>query len=359
MSIIGRIVRLYKKLDGIIDDNLNSVQRTTSRDIRRKMIFAKILCGIGYSSFFYYRCERTTYRQLFKLMLAKHFCGIEISGLFLYHCEKASLCQISRIILFDEQENLWLQVNPIESRIILNDKFKAYLHFKNYYQRDVIFVNGKEAKEEFKSFCQSHSHFIVKPLAEACGRGIQLIDTNEDAFSVEDYLNSNPDGFVAEELIKQGDALSILHPESVNTLRINTVNYGSSIEVVWPCLRMGRGDSIVDNAGAGGIFGAVDTATGAIIGVSDEHNHTFVVHPDTGVPLIGFRVPKWGEACEMAKCLAGLIPECHFVGWDLAFTDKGWVMVEGNARPYIIWQIATGKGIRKDFCRMKRRLLKK
>jgi hypothetical protein len=329
MSVFGKIARLPKKLDGIIATNLQPEYGVSPRKIRRKMVFAKAFCGMDYMLF------------------------------FRYHCERSSLRQITQRVLFNEQYKLWTRINGADSSIVLDDKYKAYLHFKEFYRRDVVFVNSDGGREEFLSFCHSHPRFIVKPLSRACGEGIQLIDTNEDSFSVDDYLNLNPDGFVAEELIKQDEALSQLHPESVNTLRINTVNYGSSIEVIWPCLRMGRGKSVVDNAGAGGVFGAIDIATGLISSVSDEHNHTFTKHPDTGIQLIGFKVPKWEEACEMAKHLAELIPDCHFVGWDLALTDNGWVMIEGNHNPYIIYQIATGKGIRKEFNRMKRRLLKK
>lgn len=327
MSTIGRIVRLRKKLDGIIATHLNSVPKISVRGIRRKMIFAKTFCGIDYTAF------------------------------FLYHCEHSSFRNITQIVLFDEQDKLWSRINPTESRIILYDKYKAYLHFKEFYQRDMVFVDSEGGKEEFLSFCLSHPRFIVKPLSSACGRGIQLVDTNDSSFSVDDYLDSYPDGFVAEELIKQDGALSKLHPESVNTVRINTVNYGTSIEVIWPCLRIGRGESIVDNAGAGGIFGAINVVTGLITNVSDESCHSYTEHPETRVPLIGYKIPRWEEACEMAKHLAELIPNCHFVGWDLALTDKGWVMVEGNHRPYIIWQIATGNGIRKEFKRIKKCLL--
>ena len=115
----------------------------------------------------------------------------------------------------------------------------------------------------------------------------------------------------------------------------------------------------MDNAGAGGVFGAVDTATGVITNVSDEFHHTFTKHPDTGISLVGFQVPKWKEACEKAITLAGLIPDCHFVGWDLALTEKGWVMVEGNHQPFLIYQIATGKGLRREFTKLKKRLLRK
>ena len=328
-NVVRESGRFKKKLDGNIVTYLNPDSTASLWAHRWKMVLAKVLYGIDCPE--YCRCR----------------------------CDQMSLRQISQIVLFREQEKLWLRINAPDSMAILSDKYKAYLHFKDYYQRDVINVRGRESENELKSFCDSHPHFIVKPLSNYSGRGIQIYNTEDGSFSAENLIDSYPGGFVAEELIKQDAQLSRLHPKSVNTLRINTVNYGDSIEVKWPCLRIGLGDSIVDNAGAGGVFGAVDVSTGVISDASDEFHRTYTQHPDSGIPLIGFQVPRWQEACEMAKKLAGLIPGCHFVGWDLALTDKGWVMVEGNHRPLLIYQIATGKGIRKEFSEMKKRLLKK
>ena len=142
MRIIDRIVRYQNKLDGIIVNHLNPVQEASFRAIRRKMVFAKAFCGIDYMLFFRYHCEHLSFRQ------------------------------ITQIVLFDEQDSLWSQVNSAESRTILNNKYKTYLQFKDYYQRDMVFVSDKEAEDEFASFCHAHSRFIVKPLTEACGRGI-------------------------------------------------------------------------------------------------------------------------------------------------------------------------------------------
>ena len=292
-----------------------------------------------------------------KMVLARMIYGIDYKDYFQCRCDQKPLCSISDIVPFKEQKALWLQVNAADSRVILSNKYEAYLHFKDYYQRDVVFVNDKQSEEEFTSFCHTHPRFIVKPLSNRSGRGIQLVNSDDGSFSFDSLLASYTGGFVAEELIKQDEQLSRFHSESVNTLRINTVNYGTSVEVKWPCLRIGRGDSVVDNAAAGGVFGAIDIETGIITSVSDEFHHTFTEHPDSKIPLVGFHVPRWQEACEMAKSLACLIPDCHFVGWDLALTDKGWVMVEGNHRPLLIYQIATGQGIRKEFSEMKKRLL--
>ena len=74
------------------------------------------------------------------------------------------------------------------------------------------------------------------------------------------------------------------------------------------------------------------------------------------MPLIGFTIPKWTEACDMAAELAKNIPEAVFVGWDLALSDSGWVMVEANSSPLILWEIAVRRGIRREFNEMRRKV---
>jgi hypothetical protein len=55
----------------------------------------------------------------------------------------------------------------------------------------------------------------------------------------------------------------------------------------------------------------------------------------------------------MVKSLASEISEMHCVGWDLSLTDKGWVLVEGNARPQVVAvQTFSGKGYRPIFDKM-------
>ena len=136
-----------------------------------------------------------------------------------------------------------------------------------------------------------------------------------------------------------------LHKESVNTVRIPTINYGDRIEIFHPFLRIGRGNAFVDNAGSGGIGCCIDVATGVVQCAGDELGNDYSVHPDSGLELIGFEIPRWDEAVEMAKELASLVPEVHYVGWDLALTDKGWVMIEGNEDGQFLTQFFSHTGI--------------
>jgi len=101
--------------------------------------------------------------------------------------------------------------------------------------------------------------------------------------------------------------------------------------------------------------GAIDVKTGVTFVATDESQGKYEVHPDSKKPLIGVLIPDWKEVCEMAKALARRLPDAAFIGWDLAHTASGWVLVEGNIGPMIIYQIATGYSLRHEFERVKKK----
>lgn len=291
-----------------------------------------------------------------KMKWSKILFDLPYKDFYQCRCDSMNFFKIRDIVPLIQQKKLWKRVNSSRTHDILCNKYKCYELFRESYKREVVLIKDGNIAV-FADFVERHHSFIVKPLSLNCGKGIQIMNNTlkEDAYDIAvQLLKNSTEDFVAEELIVQDDALGIFHRQSVNTLRINTVNYGNDIEVIWPCLRIGRGENIVDNAGAGGIFGAIDVRTGCIIKASDEYHHSFETHPDTGKQIVGFQIPRWEEACEMAKRLATVIPDCHFVGWDLALTEKGWVMVEGNYGPLLLYQIALGQGIRKEFRKIER-----
>lgn len=264
-----------------------------------------------------------------------------------------------QIVPWEEQFQFFIKVNPPEMREVTKDKYRAYELFKEYYKREVIKLTGDVRNDEktFLDFSRRNGKLIIKPMEASKGTGIRIIDA--EALSDKELLDVlgqyNGEG-VAEALIVQSDVVGAFHPKSVNTLRINTVRYDDEVEVKWPCFRVGRGDTEVDNAGAGGIFAAIDEKTGVTLKAADEYGNRYTHHPDTNLSLIGFQIPEWDGACEMVRCMAQKLPGNRFIAWDLAYTDNGWVMVEGNALPLIIWQIAMCKGIREDFESMEKRL---
>ena len=278
--------------------------------------------------------------------------GMKAVDFYNLSCEEKKPKELRKMVSYFECFHYYSAVNPRSVGKLLGDKFLSFQRFHEYYKRDIVLVNESDIvsgrmKEIVKDFIEhANSQVVVKPLNANMGKGIGVYNNPEDICR----LLASCGGGVLEELIKQQEEMASFNRSSVNTLRINTVNYGDGeIEVLWPCFRMGRAGSFVDNAGAGGIFGAVDVESGAIIGVADEKQHRYSVHPDSQKQLVGYIIPHFKEACELARKVAAEIPEAVFVGWDLALTDEGWVLVEGNHTPLIIWQIASGAGIRDKF----------
>ncbi len=255
-------------------------------------------------------------------------------------------------------------LNMAKNLSIFNDKMRTYDYFKAFYGRDLCGITGIRDLDSFTEFSGKHSRFIVKPTDSSCGQGIILVDLKlcdnvPDKLTklIELYCAGGNGGFVAEELILQDPRMASLYSHSVNTVRITTIRCDDGIEILPPFLKIGRNGSIVDNAGAGGVFGAIDMETGEVLAVADKLGNYYSTHPDTGVALKGFVVPRWEEAKELAKKLAMIVPDNRYTGWDLALTEHGWVMVEGNARgQFVGWQISLQQGYMDEINRILKRL---
>jgi hypothetical protein len=71
----------------------------------------------------------------------------------------------------------------------------------------------------------------------------------------------------------------------------------------------------------------------------DREGRLFKVHPTTKVPFVGFQIPYYKEAIEMCIEASKVIPEVAFVGFDIAISENGPVIVEGNELPgYDVYQ---------------------
>lgn len=246
------------------------------------------------------------------------------------------------------------KANDHNQDMIFHNKWKTYCKFQKFFKRDVILLRDKNAiNEEFaKKFFNEHHKFIIKPINAATGRGVHVIKINflEDLDEKLVPLLKKYGPCVAEELIEQVKSLADFNSSSVNTVRVPTFRYDSNdIIIIHPFLRLGRQGNVVDNAGAGGIMGLIDPETGVVYAASDETCHYYTNHPDTNLEIIGFKIPQWKEAVGLVKKLAEVLPKVRYVGWDIALTDGGWVLVEGNEKGQFLWQIPTRLGFREEY----------
>lgn len=126
-----------------------------------------------------------------------------------------------------------------------------------------------------------------------------------------------------EELVVQNEIMNTLHRDSINTIRIMTYK-GKPITAI---LRMGVGNSNIDNASSGGIYAEVDINEGVVISLAmDYKGDEYIYHPTTRVIILGFKIPMW------EKCLE-FVADTPLVGWDIAVGLNEPILIEVNERP--------------------------
>ena len=222
-------------------------------------------------------------------------------------------------------------LNTKEVYQIMTDKHACYKIFGKFFKRMVVGCFTENDEKEFLEFVDAHSSFIYKPLEEHSGHGVEIfksMEINPPKFFREKLACGS---FVVEELIEQGKEVACMHPQSVNSCRVLTFTDGQTVRVIGTTWRVGSGDAIKDNAGAGGMYAFVNPQTGIV--ETDAINYcgkTFKQHPDTGVRFEGFQMPKWDEAMKTIRQMATYIKGTTLIAWDIAFSTKGWVMVEAN-----------------------------
>lgn len=189
--------------------------------------------------------------------------------------------------------------------------------------------------DEFAEFMDGRDTIISKPIAATCGKGIEKLRKGdyESLKELYDHLNESGSGLI-EDFIIQHPRVSQIYPYSVNTYRIVTVNRNGVSGVVCAFIRIGNGGRFVDNINSGGMAAPVNADTGIIERAAcDKDGKCYAVHPVTGVLIPGYPLPFWREAIEMCLEAAEVVPQLGYMGWDVAVSDDGPQLIEGNHFP--------------------------
>lgn len=241
--------------------------------------------------------------------------------------------------------------NLLESAVF--SKYKTYKKFTEYFKREILKINDIDDYPLFEAFVRRHPKYVKKDVDGMSGREVELIDSANCGKSVKQQFDEMVTGqkYIVEELIIQSKDMAQFNSSSVNTVRCITMNTKGGVQVPFGFFRIGTSGAFVDNAGSGGICCAIDMLTGQLITDGfDERGYHYFKHPDSGTVFKGYKLPEWNQLLDVAIKTASELPGIRTIGWDFAHTDKGWVIVEGNAMSQIeVLQIPMQRGMRKDF----------
>jgi hypothetical protein len=194
--------------------------------------------------------------------------------------------------------------------------------------------------------------FIVKPRGGNKGRSIELTgiahQTGKDRVAslvkgLRALPNSGDDWLMEERIGTHERIVALTGTEAVSTVRMVTLIEGDSDpQIMGSHFRVIAGDSLTDNINdwqtgklSGNILALPDLDTGVVTeawvpnpdGIGYQRAGT---HPRTGLPIEGFEIPCWESIRQLVKAAAISFLPIRTVGWDVAVTPAGPVLIEAN-----------------------------
>lgn len=218
-----------------------------------------------------------------------------------------------------------------------NDQSKAYIFedkalfnklYDKYLNREWIYL--KDNLEEFKEYLKNKKEIIVKPLSLSCGKGVEKIKVSD--YEPEELYNHliKTERYLVEDVAKQNNEISKIYPESVNTVRIVTLNK----KVVAAFIRFGNLGNVVDNFNHDGMVTTINIETGIVeYPALDKKKNIYEIHPYTNEKIIGLKIPMWDKVKELCIEACSVTPEIGYIGWDVCVGEKEPCLIEGNDFP--------------------------
>ena len=312
--------RLLRKIDGYIDDKLAAGEELPYQRMGMKVdaIVNYCMYGTSFSEYFAYRFYALNHKEKKNYMTRRH----------MFH-------------FFDKY-------NPPVLRNRIGDKRETKLYYGKLMKREQFDYN--DGFESFCEFAEKHKRLFIKQAISWGGMGAYLADVSTKEKQAVLWSKLNKD-CVIEEYLENCEQIKKLYPNSLNTIKVLTLWVENKPVIETALFRMGNNTS-VDNVHLGGICALVDIETGIVVTKAiDKHFKEYVLHPITNEQIVGFKIPRWEEVKNLALTAATVTSDMRYSSWDIAVTNGGPVLVEGNwDAEFYAEQMLLARGVRNNYC---------
>jgi alpha-L-glutamate ligase-like protein len=224
-------------------------------------------------------------------------------------------------------------------------------------------VGYHSALRRLQDLLGGRGDFVVKPNQGSAGRGVlvlvgkkgddylrhngevvtrdQLRQHFSDILSGMYSLGGRPDQALVQQRVRLHPAFEAISYQGIPDVRVVLYRNEPAMAMLRLPTKESGGRA---NLHQGGIGTGVDLESG-ITHHAVQRNRFVEVHPDTGMPVVGMRVPHWREVLSMSRRVAGAVG-LGYVGVDVVVDrERGPLLLEANARPGLAIQIANGQGL--------------
>jgi hypothetical protein len=238
------------------------------------------------------------------------------------------------IVSINDPEHIEIERNKVLLRRVLEQAELPVVKELFSIERDGVISDyaGRQIDAgEARAILARHGDAVfVKTLRGTWGTGAYVLARN----AIPADFPAGLKDIIVQPVIGQHRVLNAVYPNSVNTVRIDTLRTETSIVSNGAVLRMGAGGAVVDNGSAGGLIAGLDLETGRLRGVArrkPEYGDDWCErHPDTGARFAEVTVPFWRELRAVVARAAGHLP-FGSLAWDVAVTADGPLIVEANS----------------------------
>jgi len=245
---------------------------------------------------------------------------------FYRHCIASDLAVIPTLCVIDKNA-----INPDKADVVVNSKKEWEKKLQD--TDDKLFIKLIDGTYGIDAF----STYRINQQWHYCGE----IGTAADLYEFTIQRLGARRGWVVQPLIRaHGEFDQITSSNALCTIRAVTRLVDGITQVLYAVLRIPVGDNITDNFShgtSGNIIAPIDLKTGKLGICRGSVSRVWPniveveMHPDTGNPILGFKVPLWDDVLSLLDHAQRSFQALKTLGWDIAVTDKGPIIVEANS----------------------------
>ena len=256
------------------------------------------------------------------------------------HQQRQAYATMGFMYKYHREINDQKKIKEVDSKELFPQKFGAWCN-KSY-------VFSKDEMDQFNHFLQTKTgqKIVFKDPNSTAGKSINIVSVTRKENqlfignqSADDFIQQqfeSKQSIYCEDFIQQHDAIQAISPTGVNTLRIiSMVTKEKTVDIIAALFRISV-NCPIDNYSAGNLAAEIDTVTGIVSkggirkrSACDDYQ---IFHPVTKMPIKGFQIPFWKEIIQMINEAALIVPEVRTIGWDVAITNTGPILIEGNSQ---------------------------
>lgn len=209
-----------------------------------------------------------------------------------------------------------------------------------------IFYNDGKVKD-LDALFETDSPFVLKNVVLEAGDGFMLCTPKHGKLLIGDNLidlngikrKISSFKWIIQQRITSHAAIRKVNATALNTTRIVTIRSGSgecAFLAGFQAFATGNGE--IDSWGRGSVYVGFDYRQNLLTGPGYYHPGikgpgTTVRHPDSQIEFDGYHIPFLQESVSLCLKAHRLLYNHFVIGWDVAITDNGPLIVEANEKP--------------------------